>query len=105
MNENISLLSTLGAPSETCCKEDFRERQISEPDTKNSIKIAIRIRLIYNKISYFFVLCSTHDVCVQKWWSISPWCTLFSGARIYFSRDNYSTNEEDFNNRKQNKHT
>ena len=35
----------------------------------------------------------------------SPWNILFSCAEVYFSQDNYSTNEEDLKNRKQNKHT
>ena len=77
------------------------------PETENSIKIAIRIRFDSTHSQQnivFFVLCSTYYVCVQKQLSISPWSTLFSCARVYFSQDNYSTNE-DLNNQKENKHT
>ena len=43
-------------------------------------------------------------MCVQKQLSIFSCSTLFSCARIYFSHDNYSTNEH-LNNQEENKHT
>ena len=74
-------------------------------DSTDSIFDSIRLDSTHPQQNIvFFVLCSTYYVCVQKQWSISRWNTLFPCARVYFSQDNYSTNEY-LNNQKENKHT